>query len=93
MNEQISTFDPLETLTIPESAALLHVSRPTVTKYIKNGELPSVLIGRCRRIRRTDLEAFIERRTAYGWRAYVPEAARPADTPRAWPDEADDIPF
>ena len=92
MNKQILTSDPLETLKIREAAALLHVSHPTVTKYIKNGELPSMLIGRCRRIRRTDLEAFIERRTAYGWREYVPEAPT-TDQPTAWADEGDDIPF
>ena len=34
------TFKPLGTLTVREAAALLHVSRPTVEKYIKAGELP-----------------------------------------------------
>ena len=47
-------------------ARLLNVSRPTLMKYVKAGELPRVKIGRCRRIRRSDLEAFLAARTAYG---------------------------
>ena len=101
MSEEISTcgeedrtpFDPLELLTIREAAALLHVSRPTVEKYIKRGELPSIMIGRCRRIRRIDLEAFLEHRTAYGWRPYEPEPVRPLDAPTEWPEEDEEIPF
>ena len=89
MNETISTygeqsrtpFDPLEALTVQEAAALLHVSRPTVEKYIKLGELPSVRIGRCRRIRRLDLEAFLDHRTVSGWRRYEPQPPRPANAP------------
>lgn len=83
MSNPIMTFDPCEALTIREAARLLSVSRPTVEKYVKAGELPSALIGRCRRIRRADLEAFLERRTAYGWRRHEPEPPRPDDAPAA----------
>jgi len=54
-------------LTIPETGTLLGVSRPTVLKHIKSGEIPTNLIGRCRRICRIDLESFIANRTATGW--------------------------
>jgi excisionase family DNA binding protein len=54
----------LEALTVREAGRLLSVSRPTVEKYIRAGELPSVRIARCRRIMRADLEAFLaDRRT------------------------------
>ena len=93
MNEAISTydgqdrppFDPLELLTVREAAALLHVSRPTVEKYIKRGELRSILIGRCRRIPRVDLEAFLECRTGHGWQPYEPEPDPSVDEPTEGP--------
>ena len=91
MDEQIRTFDRLEAVTVREAAALLHVSRPTVEKYVKNCELPSALIGRCRRIRRVDLEAFLEHRTAHGWRPYrrepPPECFLPGES------DGEGIPF
>ena len=93
MSEVISSFDPLEALTVREAAALLHVSRPTVEKYIKARELPSVQIGRCRRIRRTDLEIFLDRRTGYGWQKHRPEPIATIETPVECPDEEGEIPF
>lgn len=92
MDEPISTFDPLEALTVRQAAAVLHVSRPTVEKYIRAGELPSALIGRCRRIRRADLEAFLLRRTSYGWRPYQPEPT-PVDPPADCLPPEDGVPF
>ena len=85
--------DPLEHLTVRQAAALLSVSRPTVEKYVKAGELPSAMIGRCRRISRADLGAFMARRTEHGWRPY-----RRAEQPFGWlnPDaepRREDIPF
>ena len=68
MSEADLPFDPLETVTVREAAALLHVSQPTARKYIRNGQLPSLLIGRCRRIRRIDLQAFIEGRLTFTYR-------------------------
>jgi excisionase family DNA binding protein len=48
-------------LTVSEVAAELGCSRDTVYALIASGSLPSVLIGeRLRRIRRLDLERFIE---------------------------------
>ena len=88
-----NAFDPCEALTVREAAALLHVSRPTVEKHIRAGELPSALIGRCRRIRRADLEAFLDRRTAYGWRRQEPQSPRPVAGPTGCAGDGEDIPF
>ena len=93
MDKAISTFDPLEAVTVREAAAMLHLSRPTLEKFIKGGELPSVLIGRCRRIRRVDLSDFIERRTAYGWQRYQPDRHCPVDTLTEGPDGGEVVPF
>ncbi len=93
MKEANKAFDPLEMLTVRDAAALLHVSRPTVEKYIKAGELPSIRIGRCRRIRRTDLEAFLERRTAHGWQKHRPEPIAMTEQPMECLGEGGEIPW
>ena len=97
MTDSRSQFDPLEALTVMEVAELLHVSRPTVEKHIKTGELPSITIGRCRRIRRMDLEDFLDRRTAYGWQRHrpglTPHDGPPMDCQGPDADEGESIPF
>ena len=45
-------------LTIPDVAALLSVSVGQVERLVATGQLPSVLIGRSRRVRNEDLRAF-----------------------------------
>jgi excisionase family DNA binding protein len=79
MRSENRTYDPLEMVTVREAAALLGVSRPTVEKYIKMGNIPSVRIGRCRRIRRRDVESFIRERTQWGWTPYESSAAKASD--------------
>jgi len=96
MTDSRSQFDPLEALTVKEVAELLHVSRPTVEKHIKTGELPSVTIGRCRRILRSDVEAFIQVRRTHGWQDYRPESARQGDYRHGadgFADNGDEIPY
>ncbi len=93
MKETNKAFDVLETLTVREAAALLHISRPTLVKYIKAGELPSVQIGRCRRIRRTALEAFLDRHTTYGWQKHRPEPTSTTEPPMEYLGEGEGIPF
>lgn len=101
MDDQNVGFDPLEAVTVREAAALLHVSRPTVEKYIKNGSLPSIVIGRCRRIRRADLEAFMAEHTEHGWRragdpGRTPDGSLPSPPGAGGCNECDpenDIPF
>ena len=46
---------------VDEAARMLSLSKRSVQQLIYLGELPSVLIGRCRRIRIDDLVAFVER--------------------------------
>jgi len=60
-------YDELEALSVREVAALVHVSRPTVEKWIKNGELVSLHLGGCRRVMRSDLQSFMELRRRWGW--------------------------
>lgn len=46
-------------LTAPQTSGVLKVSESTVKRLIKNGELPTVLIGRSRRILRSDLDIYV----------------------------------
>jgi excisionase family DNA binding protein len=46
-------------LTIPETAAVMKISKSFAKKLIAAGTVPSVLVGRCRRVRLSDLEAHI----------------------------------
>jgi excisionase family DNA binding protein len=45
---------------VPEAAAQLGISRAKLYALISSGALPSVRVDGCRRIRRDDLEAFVE---------------------------------
>ncbi len=47
-------------LKIPEAAARLRVSESTVWRWVYSGRLPSVKLGKSRRIRAAALERFIE---------------------------------
>jgi excisionase family DNA binding protein len=48
-------------LTVEQTAAELHIARHRVFELIKDGRLPSVKIGRSRRVRSADLAAFVAR--------------------------------
>jgi excisionase family DNA binding protein len=48
-------------LTVEEAAHELRVCRATVYALLQAGDLPSVQLGRSRRIRRADLEAYVNR--------------------------------
>lgn len=48
-------------LNMTEVAGRLEVSGQTVARMIERGELPSVRIGRRRKIRPRDLESYVER--------------------------------
>ena len=45
-------------LTIDDVARRLNVSKSTIERKIRSGEIPSMKIGRLRRIRAEDLEAY-----------------------------------
>jgi excisionase family DNA binding protein len=51
--------DPL-LLTVKEAAWILQISRSTVYELMYAGVLHSVKIGTCRRIRRSDLENYVQ---------------------------------
>jgi excisionase family DNA binding protein len=44
-----------EPLTIGEAAKVARVSRRTMQRWVRDGVLPSVAVGRVRRVRRSDL--------------------------------------
>ncbi len=46
-------------LTVVEAAEVLRVGRSTVYELIYAKQLPSVKIGNCRRIKRSDLETYV----------------------------------
>ena len=54
----LSTQDSL--LTTNQTAHILSLSRSTICRLLKTGELPSITIGRTRRISRLDIDRYIE---------------------------------
>ena len=52
---------PEPLLTIDQLASVLAVSRPTVFRLLRRGELNAIRIGNRRRFRLEDVEAYIER--------------------------------
>ena len=48
-------------LTVRDAASRLKVSRATVFEWMRQGELRSVKLGRCRRIREEDLTDMVNR--------------------------------
>ncbi len=46
--------------TVNEVMEILHYKRNTILRYIKSGKLRAVLIGNQYRIRKEDLESFLE---------------------------------
>lgn len=59
-----------ELLTIEEAANILKVSKVQIYRLWKKGELPVVRMGRrYTRIRRQDIDAFVERHTDRGGRS------------------------
>ncbi len=86
-------IDPYEALTVKQVAERLHVSRPTVMKSIKAGDLPSVIFGGCRRVLRSDLEDFLFRRRSYGFCSTREPLAPPRDPDVPPTDEHGEITF
>jgi len=83
-----------EIMTVEQVAAYLQLSKMTVYKYIREGRLPAAKIGKSYRIRRSDVEAFLEgaklSHKGQGARhvALVPPAAWPEQGPPSrWPTE------
>lgn len=76
MNNKFNTltetdwFSPL--LTAEEVGAYLKIGRSTVYMLLQKGDLPCVHIGRAVRVRRVDLQQFVER--------HLSSVNNPADT-------------
>jgi excisionase family DNA binding protein len=58
---EVPVVDAPDLLTLPQVAARLQVSRWTVYQLIWAGELPSIHLGRCHRVRVRDCEAYVAR--------------------------------
>ena len=48
-------------LTVKEVAEILRVSQPTVLRMIEDGELPAIRVRNQWRIRRAELDAYLQR--------------------------------
>ena len=68
MRTDFADSEPCQALSIKQVAERLSVSRPTVEKWIKAGDLYSLELGGCRRILLSDLQRFVELRCKMGWR-------------------------
>jgi excisionase family DNA binding protein len=55
-------------LTLTEVADELRVSRPTVERWVGRGEIPSVKLGTCRRVRSEDLAQWVAAKVEAGLR-------------------------
>ena len=53
-------------MTVEEVADHLRIGRTRVYAYMSTGELPSVRVGKSRRVRRADVETFIEQHLSDG---------------------------
>lgn len=53
---------PYELLTAREVAEAMRVSTMTVYRLIKSGELPAIRVGKHLRIRRTEVDAYLDAR-------------------------------
>jgi PTS system nitrogen regulatory IIA component len=58
------TLELSRIMTAQEVAAFLQLSVWTVNEHARRGEIPSFMLGRSRRFRRSDLERYIEQRIA-----------------------------
>lgn len=63
-DEPLQPDDDLRLITIDAAAERLGLSRSKVYLLIADGELPTIHIGRARRIALSDLRAFVERHRA-----------------------------
>jgi len=73
--------DDLQLLKPREVAQLLSVSGRTLATMLASGELPSVTVRRCRRIRRADLAGYLNRQTEGETLRLAPAAPREPPAP------------
>ena len=56
----------LEVLTVEQAAEYLQIHRATLYRYIREGLLPAVRLGKVYRLLRSDVEAFVQARRVGG---------------------------
>ncbi|MDQ7842506.1 MAG: helix-turn-helix domain-containing protein [Armatimonadota bacterium] len=66
-------------MTVEQVAAYLQLNKLTVYRYIREGRIPAARLGKAYRIRKADVDAFLERSTVRG---QPPAAARPRRSAR-----------
>ncbi len=71
---------PGDLMTVEQVAAYLQLNKLTVYKFVRSGELPAARLGRSFRVRRADVDAFLEARKVAPKRAPRPQ---PAEQPGA----------
>lgn len=78
-----------EIMTVEQVAAYLQLSKMTIYKYIREGKLPAAKIGKSYRIRRSDVEAFLEgAKQPHKGQLALQRARHPAlGPPAAWPEQ------
>lgn len=65
-------------LSVKEAAKSLACSEALLRKWIHQGKLPHVKVGRLTRIRRSDLEAWVRLGLQPGWKdAHAPRGGQP----------------
>ena len=74
---------PADLMTVDQVAAYLQLNKLTVYKFIRAGDLPAVRLGRSFRIRRADVDQFLEAHKVAPKRAARPEAASAVRRPEA----------
>lgn len=62
-------MEPL--LTIDEACELLAIRRTKLYALMERGELPYVKIGKCRRLKRADVQKLVEDHTTGGWNVII----------------------
>jgi len=53
-------------MTVEQVAAYLQLNKLTVYRYIREGRIPAARLGKAYRIRKSDVDAFLERHTLRG---------------------------
>jgi excisionase family DNA binding protein len=58
--------DPISLLTVAEVATVIRVSRMTVYRLIRRGQLKAIRVGRNYRVREDDLQRYLESHAVTG---------------------------
>ncbi len=66
--------DRTDLLTVEQVAAYLQLNKLTVYRYIREGRIPAARLGKVYRVRKSDVDAFLESRKFHPGRATAPAA-------------------